>query len=162
MGDKAIVFFSRNGSTRRAAEILAERTGAKLVELKELVPKRGFIHCGFRAMMEKHSPLSGNPWAESSESDTLILAAPIWAGRPNPAMNSFLDRVDLNGKIVYILTMQADPKHRKSAEVIEHYSGRVKDAGGKVAGSIALTGASPGKTAKEEDLRPVLESWKFD
>lgn len=162
MSLKAVVYFSRNGSTRLAAEILAGRIGAKLVELKELKGRRSFIIAGFRAVTEKHSRLSGNPWLEAADCDTLILAAPVWAGRPNPAMNGFLDRAELSGKTVYLLTMQADPKQSRSAEVIEHYTGRVRDTGGKVAGSLALTGASPGKTAKKEDLQASLDGWVID
>lgn len=162
MSGKAVVYFSRNGSTRLAAKILAGRLGAKLVELKELKPRRNFIVSGFRAVTEKHSKLSGDPWQEIGDSETLILAAPIWAGRPNPAMNGFLDGAVLTDKKVYLLTMQADPKQSRSAEVIEHYASRVKDTGGKVAGSLALTGASPGKTAKETEIRPALENWLID
>jgi len=162
MGEKAVVYFSRNGSTRLAAEILAERLGAKLVELKELKQRRNFLISGFRAVTKKHSTLSGEPSKEIEDCDTLVLAAPIWAGHASPAMNGFLDIAELTGKIIYILTMQADPGHAQSDEVQDHYAGRVKEAGGSVVGRLALTGASPGKTAKEADLRTALEKWKIE
>jgi len=162
MGEKAIVYFSRNGSTRLAAEILAGRLGAKLVELKERKALRNFLVSGFRAVTKKHSKLLGDPWKEIEDRDVLVLAAPIWAGNANPAMNGFLDKAVLTEKTVYLLTMQADPGHEKSDEVQEHYTDRVKAAGGSVAGSLALTGASPGKTAKEEVLRTALDGWVIE
>ncbi|MFO7729823.1 MAG: NAD(P)H-dependent oxidoreductase [Spirochaetia bacterium] len=162
MGQKAVVYFSRNGSTRLAAEILAERLGAKLVELKELKPRRNFLISGFRGVTKKHSKLSGDPSKEIEDCNTLVLAAPIWAGQANPAMNGFLDMAVLTGKIIYILTIQADPGHAQSDEVLNHYADRVKEAGGSVVGRLALTGASPGKTAKEKDLRTALDGWRIE
>ena len=161
MSKRAVVFFSRNGSTRLAAKILAERIGATMMELQEKKTGRGFLASGFRAKTKKHSELAGDPWSEVKDCDVLVLAAPIWAGSGNPAMNGFLDGADLGGKTVFLLTVQADPDHSKSGEVLEHYSSRVREAGGTVAGVRAVTGASPGRTAKEEDLRAALEGWSI-
>ncbi len=132
MGHAAVVFFSRDGSTKRAAEVLANRMGATLVEL--------------------HEAQASNP---------LILAAPIWAGNGNPAMNGFLDQADLRGKTVHILTVQADPDHGSSKAVLDHYRRRVVEAGGTVGGTRAITGASPGKTAEEPAIRDALEGWEI-
>lgn len=155
----AIVFFSRDGSTRRAAQILSEQLDATLVELEEAKARTGFIASGFRAKTKRSSQLAGDPWADVRGENTIILAAPIWAGSGNPAMNGFLDQADLSDKTVYLLTLQADPKRGSSGTVIDHYRSRVEHAGGTVAGSRAITGASPGKTAGEEQLRAALEGW---
>jgi len=77
-------------------------------------------------------------------------------------MNGFLDKAVLTGKKIYLMTMQADSGHAQSDEVLDHYADRVKEAGGSTAGRLALTGASPGKTAKEEELRTALDEWKID
>lgn len=161
MKEPAIVYFSRNGSTRLAAQILSERIGATMVELQEKKARTGFLASGFRAKSGKHSELAGDPWAEVKESEVVVLAAPIWAGSGNPAMNGFLDKAELAGKRVFLLTVQADPDHSRSEEVLEHYAGRVRDAGGTVQDTRAITGASPGKTATEEDLRTALEGWSI-
>ena len=159
MSSTAIVFLSRDGSTRLAAQILAERTGALTVELEQRKGAKGFLLSGFRAKTGKHVEPSEDPWSRVRECGTLILAAPIWAGSPNPVMNGFLDEADLSGKSVYLLTVQADPDRSKSGEVLEHYSRRVREAGGSVGGSRAITGAPPGRTAKEEAIRTALEGW---
>ncbi|MBI9103611.1 MAG: hypothetical protein JEY99_14450 [Spirochaetales bacterium] len=161
MNDKAVVFFSRDGSTRIAANIIAEKIGAELIELQEEKPNRNFLMSGFRASTRKHAALSGDPWAEIASCNTLILGAPIWAGKGIPAMNGFLDKIDLSGKHVYLFTLQADPNLRSSGQVIAHYTRRVEDAGGTVDGSIALPGNSPGKTGSEKDIRTTLEKWSL-
>jgi hypothetical protein len=159
MSNTAIVFFSRNGSTRLAAQILAERIGAATVELRQKKGGVGFIVSGFRAKTGRHVEPAGDPWSEIGDCDLLVLAAPIWAGSPSPVMNGFLDKADLGGKTVYLLTVQADPNKSKSGEVLERYSQRVREAGGTVGGVRGITGASPGSTAKEEDLRMALNGW---
>lgn len=159
MKDKAVVFFSRNGSTRIAANIISGKIDAELVELKAQKARHGFVVSGFRAVTKKHLLPEDDPWARIRECSTVVLGAPIWGGNANPVMNGFLDRADFTGKKVYLFTLQADTGKSKSDEVLAHYSQRVKDAGGTVAGSFALTGASPGKTADEGALREALAGW---
>ena len=159
MKEKAVIYFSRNGSTRIAAGLIAERIDAELVELKGQKDRHGFVLSGFRAVTKKHLPPAGDPWADIRGCSTLVLGAPVWGGNANPVMNGFLDKADFTGKKVYLFTLQADPQKSKSDEVLAHYSQRVKDAGGAVAGTFALTGASPGKTADEGLLREALAGW---
>jgi len=157
--DRAVVFFSRDGSTRITAETLARRLGADLVELKEAKPQRSFLLSGFRASAKRHIIPSGDPWGATARALTLIIGAPIWAGNGNPLVNGFLDRADLKGKTVYLFTVQADPGRRRSEEVLAHYTGLVEKAGGMVAGTLALPGASPGKTGDVAALTAAGETW---
>jgi hypothetical protein len=159
MSEAAVVFFSRDGSTKIAAAILAERIGADLVELEEPDARHGFLRSGFRAKTGKHATLAGDPWAAVSGCSTIVLAAPIWAGSGNPVMNGFLDKADLSGKTVHILTLQADPKLGSSQDVLAHYRRRVEQAGGTVASTRAIAGASPGRTAQEEYIRAAIDGW---
>ncbi len=159
MKDKAVVFFSRNGSTRIAAGIIAEKLDAGLIELEAQKARHGFVVSGFRAVTKKHVPPAGDPWTRIRDCSTVVLGAPIWGGNANPVMNGFLDRADFTGKKVYLFTLQADTGKRKSDKVLAHYSQRVKDTGGTVAGTWAITGAPPGKTADEGTLRESLAVW---
>jgi hypothetical protein len=155
----AVVYFSRDGSTRITAETIARRLGANLVELKETKPRRNFLLSGFRASSKRHLTPAGDPWGDTSEARTLIIGAPIWAGNGNPLVNGFLDKADLKGKKVYLFTVQADPGRRRSDEVLAHYTGMVEKAGGAVAGTLALPGASPGKTGDAAALTAAGETW---
>lgn len=159
MKDKAIIYFSRDGSTRIASGFIAERLGADLIELQEQKNRRSFILSGFRAVTKKHSTLAGDPWAEIRDCSLVVLGSPIWGGNGNPVMNGFLDKADLTGKRVYLFTVQADPGKAKSGKVLAHFSRRVEETGGTVAGTFALTGAPPGKTAEEGALKEALTGW---
>lgn len=161
MNEKAIVFFSRNGSTKGAASLLAERIGADIIEL---IPakKTGFIRSGFMASKKKRISLTGDPWGECRDKTLLILGTPVWAGNGTPAINSFLDEADLTDKKVYIFTLQADPRLKGSEEILEYLKDRVESAGGTVSGTLALNGASPGKTAPPENYREKMNNWIID
>lgn len=73
----AIVFFSRDGRTRPAAEVLSERIDAVLVGLREAKTKRGFLVTGMLAKTKRDAGLEGNPWSQVANSNLLVLAAPI-------------------------------------------------------------------------------------
>jgi flavodoxin len=155
---KALVFFSRNGSTKLAATILAARVDAELIELKEKKPVKGFLRSGYLALKAKSTPLADAPWEKCADKDILILGTPIWAAHGTPAMNAFLDGVDLQGKKVYIFTLQADPEKRDSKAVFQYLSKRIEEAGGSIGGTLALQGARPGKTGSADHFKS-LESW---
>jgi len=161
MAKTAIVFYSRDGSTRTAAGVLAERLGAATVELTDARRSRSFLLSGFRAKTGRRVRLASDPWSQVTEYDQLVLAAPIWAGSGNPAMNAFLDGANLADKTIYLLTVQADPGHGQAKEVLAHYSRRVQECGGSVGGTRAITGASPGRTASEDDIRAALDGWEI-
>ncbi|MDC7232884.1 MAG: hypothetical protein PQJ58_06605 [Spirochaetales bacterium] len=161
MSNKAVIYFSRNGSTKGAAALLARRLEAELIEL---TPERktGFLRSGYMASRKKRVGLEGDPWAQCRDKELLVLGSPVWAGNGTPAVNAFLDKADLKDKRVYLYLFQADPKLGSAPGVLEYLKGRVENAGGTVAGTLALHGASPGKTAPEEQYRSQLESWEIE
>ena len=158
MSDKAILFFSRDGSTKKAATILADRLDAQLIELIEKKPVKGFIRAGYMALKSKSSPLRDAPWEKCADKDIWILGTPIWAAHGTPAMNSFMESADFSGKKVFIFTLQADPRLKDSIGVLNYMSEKIEAAGGKIAGTLALQGASPGKTGSADNYE-ALEHW---
>jgi hypothetical protein len=151
-----IVYYSRSGNTRFVAELLAEREGGELVPLEEKGSRRGlwgFLKSGYQASTKRSSRLKGDPWSRIAGCQRLYLLTPIWAGNGSPAANAFLDGAELRGKQVFIVTLQADPRHGKSAEVHGHLTERIRECGGEVSGAYALTSARPGRFAGKEHLR---------
>ncbi|MBF9017347.1 MULTISPECIES: flavodoxin [unclassified Oceanispirochaeta] len=161
MSNKVVVFFSRNGSTRGVAKLLAARLDAELIELKPL-KKTGFLRSGYMAVKKKRAELEGDPWQACTEKDLLILGTPVWAGNGTPAINSFLDKADLKGKRVFLFTLQADPGMEKAPAILSYLSRRVETAGGEVSGTLSLHGASPGKTAEEAQYKEIVDSWDIN
>jgi len=155
-----IIYYSRDNSTKTAAEILAEKLKAETFELIEKNKRKGifgFLSGGFQASTGKSSKLVNAPWEEITEFDTLYLLTPLWAGKTTPAMNTFLDNADLSGKKVYIATVQADPNFAGSSKAHEYLRGRVESKGGTAELCYALHGSGPGKTADTEYLRNQLQ-----
>jgi hypothetical protein len=150
-----IVFFSKSGNTRFAAQELAKRLDAEAVELKERGARKGifgFLSGGFQSVSGKASELTDSPWNELSGHDTVYLMTPIWAGNTTPAMNGFLVKADLRGKTVHGITFQADPDGRGSEKAHDHMKRRIQDRGGTPGNFYALHSANPGKFAGPEKL----------
>jgi hypothetical protein len=155
-----VVFYSRSGNTRFVADEIARRKGAETVRLEEQKPRKGvlgFIRSGYQAKTRKASLLKGEPWDRIGNCETMYLLTPIWAGNGTPAVNAFLDRADLSGKKVILVTLQADAAGAGSADVHRYLTGRIGAAGGEVAGTHALHSAVPGKFAGEEQLLSEAE-----
>lgn len=95
-----IVCYSLTGKTRAIAQAMAETVGADYVEMKEIFPytmvsayTRGAIKARKR-QNEDILPVQ----ADVSEYDCVIVAGPVWAGSPAPALYDFVREYDLEGK----------------------------------------------------------------
>jgi flavodoxin len=159
----AVVFYSYDGSTRAAANVLAERIGADAFELEE-TRSRGrsplaFMAAGFSASVGKSSRLKNRYALEMKKYDTVYIGTPIWAGKAAPAVNSFVRYGDFAGKNVVIFTVQADTESDKNASKGPDILKTKLEKKGAVVLKIArLHGAPPGKTAAESDLLKQIEA----
>ena len=94
-----VVYYSRSGVTRRAAGGIAaefRRAGCEVVveELRERVDRSGllgWLRAGRDAWLGRSSELEPLR-AEPASFDVVVLGTPVWAGRPTPAVRSFLAR----------------------------------------------------------------------
>jgi len=153
--DKAVVFYSATGNSALAAKALADKLGAKLIELKEEKQRNlskigpAFMAAGFQASVGIHTKLQGQPWKDAADCSELHLVAPIWASKIAPAMNTFISEFDFKGKKVFLYTLQADPNDT-AVKAREKLAVALAKKGATVAGKYGLTGAGPGKEPKEE------------
>ncbi len=87
-----IVYYTRSGNTKKAAEELAKELGASLLELREDRPRKGifgFMRSGFEAALKKTVPIK--PFSENLSSfDRVVIATPVWAGHVCSPMRTFL------------------------------------------------------------------------
>jgi hypothetical protein len=153
----AIVFFSKNGSTRLASKLLGERCGregafAGIIELEE--KRKGGV---LRAIMKKGSKLKGEPWLDIAGANKVYLMLPIWAGNGVPAMNTFIKNAGFAGKAVCVITVQADPEFKGSREVHKYIGDIVIAKGGTLVSSYALLGAGIGQCASKSAMKEQIE-----
>lgn len=89
-----IIYYSMGGNTKYAAELIAEKTGADLVEVKpeKAYPDKGmrkFIWGGKSAVMGNTPKLL--PYTFNADNyDTIIFGYPVWAGNFTPPIRTFI------------------------------------------------------------------------
>ncbi len=160
-----VVFYSRSNNTRTGAGYISEKVGAELIELVEEKGRKGltgFIKSGYQAVSGKMSQLVGEPWKEAEKHLSLYLMTPIWGGKITPAMNSFLQEADFNGKEVTVITFQADEKGSGSENNYNNIRQIVESRDGKFLGGYAMHSAPPGRFAGKEYILKQLEEKYFN
>jgi flavodoxin len=102
----AIVFYSFSGKTKACAQKMAQERTADVFQVEEAKKRNGFTAflpgCP-QAMGQKSTALKGEPLQLDSY-DTIIIAAPIWAGYPAPAFNSIVKMLPTNKNIELVFT----------------------------------------------------------
>ena len=105
-----IVYYSRTGTTKKVAEQIAHRLGAKSEEIIDLKKRKGpigYIVAGKDATQKKHTklgPYNKNP----KDYDVIIIGTPIWAWTITPAVRTYLHdhkNVLKNKSLAFFCTM---------------------------------------------------------
>lgn len=107
-----VVYYSRTGNARFVAETIAAEIGADLeevVDLKKRSGTLGFLNGGLDARRSKKTEIS--PTTKSpADYDLIIVGTPVWAGRPSPAIATYLKKNELSGKKVALFFTQGGKK----------------------------------------------------
>lgn len=94
MADKIIIYYSRTGNTKKAAESLASKLNcetAKIVSKKAFKGILGWIYAGRTALAGKDVEII-EPDIELQNYKTIIICTPIWAGRLASPMRTWLTK----------------------------------------------------------------------
>ena len=97
-----VVYYTKTGNSKFAAETIAAEVGADMEEVVDLKNRKGrlaFLSAGRDAMQGKLTeiaPTKRNPF----DYDLIVIAQPVWAGSPTPAIRTYLKKNDLSGKKV--------------------------------------------------------------
>jgi hypothetical protein len=89
-----IVFYSRSGCTRRAAQELAAQLGADTEELRETADRsgaKGYLLAGRDAMQKRPAVLLPTV-RQPGEYDLVVVGTPVWAFTMCPAVRTWLLR----------------------------------------------------------------------
>ena len=157
----AVVYYSLEGSTRVAAQALADRLGADIYELKEKKPRGKtpmvYMSGGFAAVFGLKSRLQDNFADRMGAYERICIGTPIWASRPVPAVNSFVKAFDPKGKQILMFSVQADPNPQSSEKGMEKLCAVIRKKGGASLSLLGLHGEAPGKTASKENIEAQLD-----
>lgn len=97
-----VVYYTRTGNSKFAAETIAAELGADIEEVVDLKNRQGklaYMSCGRDAMRGKETeiaPTNRNP----ANYDLIIIAQPVWAWSPTPAIRTYANKNDLYGRKV--------------------------------------------------------------
>jgi len=97
-----IIYYTRTGNAKFAAETIAAELGADLEEVVDLKNRQGrlaFMSNGRDAMQGKETQIAPTT-RNLTDYDLVIIGQPIWAGNPTPAIRTYLNKNDLSGKKV--------------------------------------------------------------
>ncbi|MDD5017742.1 MAG: hypothetical protein PHO15_06570 [Eubacteriales bacterium] len=158
----AVVFYTRDGSTKVAAKVIGEKFDADVFELEE-AKKRGnspgaFICAGFGAAIGRRSKLKNAYARDMKDYDRICIGTPIWAAKATPAVNAFTHALEPKGKEIIIFTLQADKDldaSKKGADILKK---ALEKKGATVIKIVRLCGAGVGETAKEDEIQTQIDT----
>ena len=126
MSKTLVAFFSASGTTKRAAENLAQAVEADLYEIKPAVPYTNadldWMDKKSRSSVEMNDKSSRPALADTDakivQYDTIFLGFPIWWYIAPTIINTFLEAYDFSGKkIVLFATSGGSAFGRAAAEL---------------------------------------------
>ena len=97
-----VIYYTRTGNTKFAAETIAAEIGADVEEVVDLKNRQGrlaFLPSGRDAMQGKETEIAETKRTPTNY-DLVIVGQPVWAGSPTPAIRTYLKKNDMSGKKV--------------------------------------------------------------
>jgi len=97
-----VVYYTRTGNSKVAAETIAAELGADLEEVIDLKNRQGklaYMSCGRDAMSGKETEIAQTT-RKPTEYELIIISQPVWAWSPTPAIRTYANKNDLSGKKV--------------------------------------------------------------
>ena len=95
-----VVYYSRTGNTRFAAQTIAAEIGADVEEVVDLKNRQGrlnYLPAGRDALQGKETEIAPATRTPTGY-DLIVIGQPVWAGSPTPAIRTYLKKNDLSGK----------------------------------------------------------------
>ena len=122
-----IVYYSRTGNTKKAAEIIREKLeknkeNVELIEI-EHAKKPGFFKAGRAAMRQTELPIKNKDY-NLEKYDTILVGSPTWAGKPSPYLRTFFNKAEnLKGKQagIFITGSASGEKNQKTSDNLKDY-----------------------------------------
>jgi len=97
-----VVYYSRTGATRKAAEYITKKLGADMEEIIDMKKRSGiccFLTGGRDALKRKETKINEIK-KDPSKYDLVIVGSPLWAGNMAPAIRTYLNKYKTDIKSV--------------------------------------------------------------
>ncbi len=116
-----VVYYSRTGTTKKAAEIAAKELNADIEEIVDDIKRRGiwgYIKSGSHAIRKKLTKIEKLE-KDAKDYDLIIIGSPVWANNMPPAIRTYLKNNNLENKKVAILITYGGSGEKSTAEEIK-------------------------------------------
>jgi flavodoxin len=148
-----IAFYSRTGTTKKVGEMIAQKIGADVEEIKDTVNRKGamgYIRSGRDAMKKRLTNLE--PFGRNAaEYDLVVIGTPIWGWNVSAPVRTFLtEQKDKLKKVAFFCTMGGSGDKQAFAEM-------EKIIGQKPEATLALRTVDVVKDNTSETLAKFLE-----
>jgi len=107
-----VVYYTRTGNARFAAEIIAAEIGADVEEIIDMKKRSGamaYLTGGSDARRGKETEIAQTK-KTPADYDLIIVGTPVWASRPTPAVNTYFKKNNLSNKKVALFFTQGGKK----------------------------------------------------
>jgi len=148
-----VVFYSRTGVTRRAANSIAQILKCEVEEIVDANNRMGFfgyLRAG-RDAIRKHHTIINNPKKNPADYDCVVIGTPVWGSRMAPAIRTFISRHKRKLKrVAFFCTYGGSGGQRTFIDLEEACEKK----------PLALLGLSAGEIKKNEHHNKVHEFTK--
>ena len=154
----AVVFYSRDGSTKVFAQAIANKFDADVYELKEVTPIKGFMAAAWGAVTGKKSELINDFAKETAGYDKIYVGTPVWGGKAVPAVNMFFDKAQIEGKQIVFLTVQGGKTDGRPIGGANRMVKDIEAKGAKTVSAVSFTGGSKKKPASKQSANEQVKA----
>jgi len=150
-----IVFYSRTGNTKTVSETIRETLYCDIQEIKDLKDRtgmRGYISGMIDVRKNPITPVSPKV-VNLKDYDLLFIGSPIWGMKFAPAITTFLNSADFEGKKV-VLFATTSARMRQTA--FDEYSELIHTKGGEVIDTFFIKTLWKDSSEIEEKAKNIL------
>jgi flavodoxin len=144
-----VVYFSRSGVTKKAAEKISADLGADSEEITEKSKRSGvfgFLKSGMEAYTGRLATIDP-PKRDASQYDLVVIGTPIWAGKMSSPVRSYIaGNKDKLKSVAFFATLGGDDAEKALAGMGE-YSGKKPLASLSIKADEVKENAHAGKVA---------------
>lgn len=154
-----VIYYSLTGKTDLIAKTIAEELKCETAEIKEAKKRSvlgAYLTGAFAALRGKESEIEPLE-IDFSQYDLIIIATPIWASNPVPAIKSFISKADLKGKNIVILLSLASGNYSNAATLLTE---RINKKGGMVITHHGFKTSGTGEAALKEQAEEIAKLYR--
>jgi flavodoxin len=143
-----VVYYTRTGNARFVAETIAAEIGAdveEVIDLKKRTGVLGYLSGGSDARRGKETEIASTK-KSPAEYDLVIVGTPVWAGRPAPAILTYLKKHDFADKKVAVFFTQGG----KKPQAIDETKALIPNS--ECIGELTLINALENKVESEKQI----------